>query len=42
VGRHPRSDEDDFEADKLTITVERIDGGNLRCTGATWFDAVVI
>ena len=33
----PRSDEDDFEADKLTLTVERIDGGNLRCTGATWF-----
>jgi hypothetical protein len=38
----PRSDEDDFEADKLTLTVDRIDGGNLRCTGATWSDAVVI
>jgi hypothetical protein len=38
----PRSDEDDFEADKLTLTVERIDGGKLRCTGATWSDTVVI
>jgi hypothetical protein len=28
--------------DKLTVTVERIDGGKLRCTGATWSDAVVI
>ena len=28
--------------DKLTVTVERIDGGKLRCTGATWLDAVVI
>jgi hypothetical protein len=27
---------------KLTVTVERIDGGKLRCTGATWTDAVVI
>jgi hypothetical protein len=26
----------------LTVTVERIDGGKLRCTGATWSDAVVI
>jgi hypothetical protein len=26
----------------LTVTVERIDGGKLRCTGATWTDAVVI
>ena len=25
-----------------TVTVERIDGGKLRCTGATWSDAVVI
>ena len=25
-----------------TVTVERIDGGKLRCTGATWTDAVVI
>jgi hypothetical protein len=25
--------------DKLTVTVERIDGGKLRCTGATWSDA---
>jgi len=24
------------------VTVERIDGGKLRCTGATWDDAVVI
>jgi hypothetical protein len=24
------------KADKLTITAERIDGGKLRCTGATW------
>jgi hypothetical protein len=24
------------------VTVERIDGGKLRCTGATWSDAVVI
>jgi hypothetical protein len=23
-------------------SVERIDGGKLRCTGATWSDAVVI
>jgi hypothetical protein len=23
-------------------SVERIGGGKLRCTGATWFDAVVI
>jgi hypothetical protein len=30
------------KGDKLTVTVERIDGGNLRCTGATWDDAVVI
>jgi hypothetical protein len=29
-------------ADKLTVTVKRIDGGKLRCTGATWSDAVVI
>jgi hypothetical protein len=28
--------------DKVTVTVERIDGGKLRCTGATWSDAVVI
>jgi hypothetical protein len=27
---------------KLTVTVERIDGGKLRCTGATWTDAVII
>jgi hypothetical protein len=27
---------------KLTVTVERVDGGKLRCTGATWSDAVVI
>ena len=30
------------KADKLTITAERIDGGKLRCTGATWSDPVVI
>ena len=24
------------------VTVERVDGGKLRCTGATWTDAVVI
>jgi hypothetical protein len=35
----PRSDEDDFEADKLTLTVERADEGKLRCTCATWSDA---
>jgi hypothetical protein len=29
------------KGDKLTITVERTDGGKLRCTGATWSDAVV-
>jgi hypothetical protein len=29
-------------ADKLTDTVERIDGGKFRCTGATSSDAVVI
>jgi hypothetical protein len=29
-------------ADKSTVTVERIDGGKFRCTGATWSDAVVI
>jgi hypothetical protein len=28
--------------DKLTITAERIDGGKLRCTSATWSDPVVI
>jgi hypothetical protein len=28
------------KGDKLTITVERADGGKLRCTGATWDDAV--
>ena len=28
------------KGDKLTV--ERIDGGKLRCTGATWSDAVVI
>jgi hypothetical protein len=26
----------------LPITAERIDGGKLRCAGATWSDAVVI
>jgi hypothetical protein len=26
----------------MTVTVERADGGKLRCTGATWSDAVVI
>jgi hypothetical protein len=26
----------------VTVTVARIDGGKLRCTGATWADAVVI
>jgi hypothetical protein len=30
------------KGDKLTVTVERVDGGKLRCTGATWSDAVVI
>jgi hypothetical protein len=30
------------KGDKLTVTVERIDGGKLRCTGPTWSDAVVI
>lgn len=30
------------KADKLTVTVERIDGGKLRCNCATWDDAVVI
>jgi hypothetical protein len=30
------------KGDKLTVTVERIDGGKLCCTGATWTDAVVI
>jgi hypothetical protein len=25
-----------------TVAVERVDGGKLRCTGATWSDAVVI
>jgi hypothetical protein len=24
------------------VTVERLEGGKLRCTGATWDDAVVI
>jgi hypothetical protein len=27
---------------KLSVAVERIGGGKLRCTGATWTDAVVI
>jgi hypothetical protein len=26
----------------LTVTVERIDGGKLRCTCATWSDPVII
>jgi hypothetical protein len=30
------------KGDKLTVTVELIDGGKLRCTGATWSDPVVI
>jgi hypothetical protein len=30
------------KGDKLTVTVEGIDGGKLRCTGATWTDAVII
>ena len=30
------------KGDKLTVTLERIDGGKLRCTGATWSDAVVV
>jgi hypothetical protein len=30
------------KGDKLTVTAERLDGGKLRCTGATWADAVVI
>ena len=30
------------KGDKLTVTVERIDGGKLRCTGASWGDALVI
>jgi hypothetical protein len=30
------------KGDKLTVTVERVDGRKLRCTGATWTDAVVI
>jgi hypothetical protein len=30
------------KGDKLTVTVERIDGGKLRCTGATSSGAVVI
>ena len=30
------------KGDKVTVTVERIDGGKLRCTGATSSDAVVI
>jgi hypothetical protein len=30
------------KGDKLTISVEGIDGGKLRCTSATWSDAVVI
>jgi hypothetical protein len=38
--REPSSDL--AKGDKLTVTVERIDGGKLRCTGATWNDAVVI
>ena len=30
------------KGDKLTVTVERVDDGKLRWTGATWSDAVVI
>jgi hypothetical protein len=30
------------KADKLTVTAERADGGKLRCTCASWDDAVVI
>ena len=32
----------DPEGDKLTVTVERIDGGKLRATCGTWDDAVVV
>ena len=30
------------QADKLVITAERADDGKLRCTCATWDDAVVV
>jgi hypothetical protein len=30
------------KGDKLTVTAERLDDGKLRCTSATWSDAVVI
>jgi hypothetical protein len=42
-GRHPRSGEDDFEAapdEGVSLRAHR--RGKLRCTGATWSDAVVI
>ena len=35
----PRSEPKLPPPDKLTVTVERIDGGKFRCTGATWSDA---
>jgi len=49
-GRDPHFGEDDFEAldDFLERPLRRedrhpnIDGGKLRCTGATWTDAVII
>jgi hypothetical protein len=30
------------KGDKLTVSVERIDGGKLRCNCATWSDAITI
>jgi hypothetical protein len=38
----PDPEEDDLEGDKVTVTVERIDGGKLRCSGATWAAGEVI
>jgi hypothetical protein len=48
VGRHPpfrvRTISRAIDGGKLRrdFTVERIDGGKLRCTGASWDDALVI
>jgi hypothetical protein len=38
----PRRAQTLAKGDKLTVTLERIDGGKLRCAGATWSAAVVV
>ena len=40
--QHGRDKRSEGSGAGATVTVERLAGGNLRCTGATWSDAVVI